>query len=89
MFNIVMGEWGTAATTELDLEMSDYYSYTGIHKRNKQKKETIKLVHTQDLKVRASHGARTYKSPQLSHLPKVRSILSQRERRILPTSGNG
>ena len=56
MFNIVMGEWGTAATTELDLEMSDYYSYTGINKRNKKKKETIKLIHTHDLKVRASHG---------------------------------
>ena len=56
MFNIVMGEWVTAATTELDLEMSDYYSYTGIHKRNKKKKETVKLIHTHDLQVRALHG---------------------------------
>ena len=56
MFNIVMGEWGTAATTELDLEMSDYYSYTGINKRNKEKTETIKLIHTPDVQVRAFHG---------------------------------
>ena len=56
MFNIVMGEWGTAATTELDLEMSDYYSYTGINKRNEKKKETFKVIHTHDVTVWAFHG---------------------------------